>query len=205
VLVEPFASESPHALAAALTLAGCGPGRTGVDEIVPAACSVLVRVHEFAALAEIAAVLDGLPPVGDAPIGAAARWPEVEILTHYDGPDLAVVSEATGLSVEEVIARHVAARYTVGFIGFAPGFAYLVGGDPALRVPRRAGPRPAVPAGSVGLADEYTGVYPRRSPGGWQLIGRTDQIVFDLAADPPCPFTPGVRVRFVAADRPRTG
>ena len=87
----------------------------------------------------------------------------------------------------------------MAFCGFAPGFAYLAGGDPALRVPRRRSPRTAVPAGSVGLAGEFTGVYPRQMPGGWQLIGRTDAVLWDLDRDPPALLPPGTRVRFVPA------
>jgi KipI family sensor histidine kinase inhibitor len=97
----------------------------------------------------------------------------------YDGPDLKAVAALTGLSVAEVVAAHTATPWRVGFGGFAPGFAYLVGGDPRLEVPRRPEPRPSVPAGAVGLAGRYSGVYPRSSPGGWQLIGHTDAVLFD--------------------------
>ena len=93
---------------------------------------------------------------------------------RYDGPDLDDVAALTGLSRAEVVAAHTGTPWRVAFGGFAPGFAYLVGGDPRLRVPRRDRPRPSVPAGSVGLAGEFSGVYPRSSPGGWQLLGTTD-------------------------------
>ncbi len=128
----------------------------------------------------------GLPTPGD----------EVVIPVIYDGPDLAEVAELAGMTEDQVVAAHAGWTWTVGFGGFAPGFAYLVGGDPRLRVPRRATPRASVPAGSVGLAGEFTGVYPRSSPGGWQLIGRTDVELFDVDRDPPALLQPGHRVRF---------
>ena len=105
----------------------------------------------------------------------------------------------TGLTGAEVVRRHAGREWTVAFCGFAPGFAYLTGGDPALRVPRRDTPRTAVPAGSVGLADGFSGAYPRRMPGGWQLIGRTDAVLWDLDRQPPALLPPGTRVRFVPA------
>jgi KipI family sensor histidine kinase inhibitor len=129
--------------------------------------------------------------------GAAVPGTDVEIAVTYDGPDLEAVSTETGLSPEEVVTRHSGAEYLVAFIGFAPGFAYLVGGDGRLTVPRRAEPRERVPAGSVGIAGPYTGIYPRESPGGWQLLGRTDTVMFDPRRDPPACLAPGDRVRLV--------
>jgi KipI family sensor histidine kinase inhibitor len=129
--------------------------------------------------------------------GTAVPGTEVEIAVTYDGPDLADVAEQTGLSPEEVVARHARADYLVAFIGFAPGFAYLVGGDERLAVPRRAEPRERVAAGSVGIAGPYTGIYPREGPGGWQLLGRTDMVMFDPKRDPPACLAPGDRVRLV--------
>jgi KipI family sensor histidine kinase inhibitor len=129
--------------------------------------------------------------------GTAVPGTAVEITVTYDGPDLAAVAAEVGLSPEEVVARHAAADYLVGFIGFAPGFAYLVGGDPSLAVPRRAEPRERVPAGSVAIAGPYTGIYPRESPGGWQLLGRTDAVMFDPTRDPPACLAPGDHVRLV--------
>jgi hypothetical protein len=102
----------------------------------------------------------------------------------------------TGLSVEEVIRRHTDSEFTVAFCGFAPGFGYLVGGDPALQVPRRQSPRTKIPAGSVALAGAFSGVYPQASPGGWQIIGTTPEKMWDLSRDPPALFQPGYRVRF---------
>nr|WP_281376947.1 5-oxoprolinase subunit PxpB [Deinobacterium chartae] len=114
-----------------------------------------------------------------------------------DGPDLAFVAEHCGLSEHEVVERHTAPIYRVHLIGFAPGFPYLGGLDPRLEVPRRAVPRPHVPAGSVGLAGQQTGVYSLETPGGWQLIGRTHQVLFDPRRDPPALLRAGDRLRFV--------
>lgn len=128
---------------------------------------------------------------------AADAGDEIEISVVYDGPDLTDVASHTGLPEDEVVAAHTGTPWTVAFGGFAPGFAYLVGGDERLVVPRRESPRASVPAGSVGLAGEFSGVYPRSSPGGWQLIGRTDADMFDVDRDPPALLAPGARVRFV--------
>ena len=115
----------------------------------------------------------------------------------YDGPDLHDVAARTGLTTAEVVAAHTALPWRVAFGGFAPGFAYLVGGDPRLVVPRRDHPRPTVPAGAVGLAGEFSGIYPRSSPGGWQLLGTTDVVLWDVDRDPPALLTPGTTVHFV--------
>lgn len=144
-------------------------------------------------------------PAGEsAPDAAAAAAPGagvtddcVEIPVRYDGPDLLEVGELTGLGPAGVVAAHTGRVWTVAFCGFMPGFGYLVGGDPRLRVPRRNSARTRVPAGSVGLAGEYSGVYPRESPGGWQLIGRTTMPIFDLSWESPALLRPGRRVRFV--------
>ena len=132
-------------------------------------------------------------------ITAAVDVEEIEIPVTYDGDDLADVASHTGLSEDEIVAAHTGTPWTVAFGGFAPGFAYLVGGDERLVVPRRDSPRTSVPAGSVGLAGEFSGVYPRSSPGGWQLIGHTDAVMFDVDRDPPALLAPGARVRFQQA------
>jgi KipI family sensor histidine kinase inhibitor len=149
---------------------------------------------------------DGEPPelieLAEAALGDDQTVPtgaSVEIPVRYDGPDLDEVARLTALSPEEVAARHVGAEYVVGFVGFAPGFAYLLGGDEQLRVERRAEPRERVPAGSVALAGPYSGIYPRESPGGWQLVGSTTTVLFDATRDPPALLVPGDRVRFVPA------
>ncbi|SDP24760.1 sensor histidine kinase inhibitor, KipI family [Pedococcus dokdonensis] len=123
----------------------------------------------------------------------------VEVVVRYDGPDLDEVAELTGLSRAEVVAAHTGRPWRVGFAGFAPGFAYLVDGDPRLDVPRRETPRTRVPSGSVGLAGAFSGVYPRSSPGGWQLIGHTEQVLWDLDRDPPALLRPGLVVQFTDA------
>ncbi|GAA4877373.1 allophanate hydrolase subunit 1 [Saccharopolyspora cebuensis] len=120
----------------------------------------------------------------------------VRVPVVYDGADLADVAELTGLTAREVVDRHTAAEWTVAFGGFAPGFGYLAGGPAELAVPRRAESRTKVPAGAVGLAGEFSGIYPRESPGGWQLIGRTDLVIWQVDRDPPALLRPGVRVRF---------
>lgn len=120
----------------------------------------------------------------------------IEIEVRYDGADLEVVAQHAGLSVAQVIQAHSQAQWTVAFCGFAPGFAYLTGGPPELQVPRHATPRKQVPAGAVGLAGEFTGIYPRSSPGGWQLIGRTDAVLWDLQRQTPALLQPGQAVRF---------
>lgn len=140
---------------------------------------------------DVARALPGARPPG--PV-----HPEVVVPAVYDGPDLAEVAALTGMSEEAVVAAHTGTPWRVAFGGFAPGFAYLVGGDPRLRVPRRTQPRTTVPAGSVGLAGEFSGIYPRSSPGGWQLIGRTDLVLWDVERDPPALLAAGLAVRFEA-------
>ena len=159
----------------------------GVVELVPAARTVLVVGDPLPDLA---------PLLADLEVAAEPAGPEVEIPVTYDGPDLAEVAGLTGLAEAAVVRRHAGAVYTVAFCGFAPGFGYLTGLPAELQVPRRATPRTAVPAGAVGIAGEYAGVYPRRSPGGWQLLGRTDAVLWDADRDPPALLAPGTRVRF---------
>ncbi|GAA4486795.1 urea amidolyase family protein [Microbacterium panaciterrae] len=172
----------------------------GVVELVPAARTVLVRYEPArTSAAALSARLRSWP----APEQAATAQGEVRIPVRYDGEDLPAMAELLGVSADELGARHRAARWRVAFSGFAPGFGYLVGSDPLFDVPRRATPRTRVPAGSVGLAGTFTGVYPRESPGGWQLIGRTDAVVWDADRDPPALLAPGRGVRFTLAARPR--
>ena len=123
----------------------------------------------------------------------------ITIPVTYDGPDLPLVAELAGLSIDETVALHSQPLYTVAFIGFAPGFAYLVGGKDRLQPPRRSEPRTRVPAGSVALAGPYSGVYPREGPGGWQLLGRTSFVLFDPTRPRPASLAPGDRVRFAPA------
>jgi KipI family sensor histidine kinase inhibitor len=132
---------------------------------------------------------------------AAVRGREVVVEVAYDGPDLEAVARHCKLDVDEVVRRHTAGAWAVAFAGFAPGFAYLSGGDARLEVPRLDRPRPRVEAGSVGLAGRFSGIYPRPSPGGWRLIGRTDAPLWDLARDDPALLHPGDSVRFVEVGR----
>jgi KipI family sensor histidine kinase inhibitor len=121
----------------------------------------------------------------------------VEIQVRYEGPDLAEVAAITGLTTAEVIAAHTGQPWRCAFAGFAPGFCYLTGGDPRLDVPRRHESRTSVPAGSVALAGGFSAVYPRESPGGWQLIGSTDAVLWDVDRQPPALLQSGGWVRFV--------
>ena len=123
----------------------------------------------------------------------------VDVPVVYDGADLDEVAAEARMTPSEVAHTHAHGRYTVRFCGFSPGFAYLDGLDPRLHLPRRATPRTAVPAGSVAIAGEFTGVYPQPSPGGWRLLGRTDAPLWDMTRDPPALLVPGTRVRFVPA------
>ncbi len=173
-------------------------GATEVGGLVVGARTVLVRLAPGGDPAKVGAAL--LELAGGTSGGAGTGSARVtEVRVHYDGPDLDAVAAATGLSREEVVGAHCARPWRVGFGGFAPGFAYLVDGDPRLTVPRRDDPRTAVPAGAVALAAGFSAVYPSTSPGGWQLIGRTAARVWDVDRDPPALFAPGDVVRFVDA------
>ncbi|WP_225094746.1 allophanate hydrolase subunit 1 [Streptomyces sp. CoH27] len=136
----------------------------------------------------------------DVPSRAADDSGAVEIPVRYDGPDLPHVAALWGVAVEEVAVRHSAYTYRVAFCGFAPGFGYLTGLPTELHLPRRDTPRTRVPAGAVALAGPYSAVYPRATPGGWQLIGTMPDPapLWDLSRDEPALLTPGTRVRFVA-------
>ena len=191
VLVELDSLTAAHALSASILAAGL----PGVLDVVPAARTVLVTVHRADQLSQVVTRLQQLAREP----GAAAPEPDaVRIPVVYDGEDLAEVARLTSLSTAEVVARHTAATYTVDFVGFAPGFAYLSGLDQDLHVPRLDSPRTAVPAGAVAIAGRYSAVYPRTSPGGWQLIGHTDTPVFDVDAQPPAMLHAGMQVRFEA-------
>ncbi|MDT5103415.1 MAG: hypothetical protein QOI25_928 [Mycobacterium sp.] len=173
----------------------------GVLDIVPASRTVLLKLagprYQEPTRQRLGKLRVEHVAVDDitAPIDQRA---DMEIDVTYDGADLEEVARLSGLTPDEVVAAHTATPLRVGFGGFAPGFAYLVGGDERLNVPRRAEPRTRVPAGSVGLAGEFSGVYPRESPGGWQLIGRTDAVLWDVDRDPPALLTPGTWVQFRA-------
>ena len=166
----------------------------GVVDIVPAGRTVLVVVDPARTdLARVErAVRSARPRHGRAAIGDL-----VEIPVHYDGEDLDDVGSLLGCDPAEVIRLHTSEEWTVAFCGFAPGFGYLTGASYQWDISRRPSPRTSVPQGAVALAGEFTGIYPRASPGGWQLIGHTDVAVFDLDRDPPALLRPGTRVRFI--------
>ena len=173
-------------------------GLPGVVELVPAARTVLISFDPRRTGADsLEEAIRGLERT-DSSTGEAR---EVTIDVRYDGQDLAEVAELLSVSPAEVIARHQAATWQVAFAGFAPGFGYLAGDDELFDVPRRSSPRTRVTIGAVALAGEFTGVYPRSSPGGWQLIGRTEARLWDLDRQPPALFVPGTIVRFVEAER----
>lgn len=176
----------------------------GVVDVVPGAETVLVTCAEPAALTAVRDAIErsAIRPDIVAGEGAAGSAPEVTIPVRYDGDDLDAVAAATGLTVDDVIARHSAAIYVAAFCGFSPGFAYLRGLPAELALPRRATPRTRVPHGSVAIAAEYTAIYPRTSPGGWHLLGTTDAELFDPARTQPALIQPGSRVRFTAARSP---
>ena len=179
-------------------LVGSGdPPWTAVVDVVPAARTLLLVTAAGTDPSSLAQAVRDAAADTDATAPLAADGPTVTVPVRYDGPDLADVARLTGLTPDEVVAAHTRTRWRVGFGGFAPGFAYLVGGDPRLAVARRRSPRATVPAGSVGLADEFSGIYPRASPGGWQLIGSTDLVLWDDRRDPPALLRPGTVVRFV--------
>jgi len=160
-------------------------------EVVPAAASVL-----FDGVADVPALeraLAGWSPAAGVPAGEL-----VELGVRYDGPDLAAVAERWGVDVDAAVERHTSIEYVAEFCGFAPGFTYLRGLPEELAVPRLDSPRSRVPAGSVGLAGGWCGVYPRSSPGGWRILGTTDAVLWDQDRDPPALLPPGTRVRFVA-------
>lgn len=166
-------------------------GLEGVEELVPAARTVLVK-------GALPLVREALASV-DLTHAPETRSREVTILVTYDGPDLGLVAETAGISPDEVVELHTGATYEVAFCGFAPGFGYLTGLPKILQQPRLDSPRTKVPAGSVGIAGEFTAAYPRSTPGGWRLIGRTEITLFDPTAETPALLAPGDQVRFVVA------
>ena len=189
LLVDVDDLETVHRLTAGLRSAAL----PGVVDIVPGYSTVLLTGDP--ARLDLPRLARDLPSLELRP-AESVTGRLVEIGVRYDGEDLDEVCELTGLAAEEVVGLHTAPDYVVAFLGFSPGFPYLVGLDEALHVPRRATPRTSVPAGSVGLAGDQTGVYPTASPGGWRLIGRTDVVLFDINRNPPALLAPGDKVRF---------
>ena len=176
----------------------------GVLDMLPAACTIMVVAQAPSdlaglrhALAQLAADVD---PGQDA--DGAALHREVAIPVRYNGPDLDDAAHHAGLSRAELISLHSSTLWRCEYVGFAPGFGYLVSDEVYLDIPRRTQSRTSVPPGSVALAGGYTAVYPQSSPGGWQLIGTTDMAMWDLATEPPAPIEPDTMVRFVNLDSP---
>jgi KipI family sensor histidine kinase inhibitor len=163
----------------------------GQCDLVPAARTVLVVLDHRPTDLDLAVLrrLSPETPEDDAVVRT------VELPVVFDGPDLGEVADLVGRPVPALVAALTALELTVAFGGFAPGFGYLSGLPEELHVPRRSTPRTRVPAGSVGLAGPFAGAYPRESPGGWQLVGRTDAVLFDVDRDPPALLAPGTRVR----------
>ena len=184
LLIELPDNRLVHA-AAALVRARYGEA---LAEVVPGHQTLLLVWHERPVRVE----LDGLEAAGH-----SARAP-VRIAVCYDGADLEAVASALGVSAEAVVAQHAGAQYTVAFMGFAPGFPYLIceRSSPLLELPRRATPRTRVPAGSVAVTAGYCGIYPQDSPGGWNLLGHTDLCLFDARREQPALLEPGMSVRF---------
>jgi len=173
--------------------------RPGLGEAVPGYATLLVHYNP---LYFTYAELLGLVQRGLSLAAQMATAPprRVDIPVRYGGehgPDLEFVAQHCGLSPEEVIRRHSQVEYVVYFLGFTPGFPYLGGLDPSIAAPRLESPRLRIPAGSVGIAANQTGVYPLESPGGWRIIGRTDVPLFNPFHLPPALLAPGDGVRFI--------
>jgi KipI family sensor histidine kinase inhibitor len=200
VLVELDSVDEAAALHARLT-APTGATVHGLVETMPGLRTVLIRFDP--ALTDRTRLGQRLAEVWSEPAvtsEVADRTDETVCLrVDYTGPDLDDVARHTGLTPAEVVAIHQARHYRIVLIGLAPGFYFLAGGDPRLRVPRRSSPRVDVPKGAVGLAGELTGIYPRTGPGGWQLIGRVVEELWHPTRLPAALLTPGTSIRFTAA------
>src|SRR5665213_3164899 len=181
VVIDVTSMEEAHAVAASID----GTASAGLEDVIVGYRSVTVvadpTVTDLTRLAETLASVASLAP-GVARLSAGKL---VEIPVNLDGSDLDEVARLAGMSPRRVVDLLTGTDLQVAFVGFAPGFAYLVGLDPDLAaVPRRPTPRPAVPAGSVALAGGFAGIYPQSSPGGWHLVGRTNKRMFDPATPP---------------------
>lgn len=166
----------------------------GLIDAVPGATTLLV-VTATSDGSTLAAVLRRANQLASTPTTPECQ-PTIRLQVRYDGPDLDEVAARCQLSTGELIRRHSGRIYTAAFLGLVPGFAYLTGLDPALRLPRRDSPRTAVPPGSVAIASDYTGVYPHACPGGWHLLGTTTRCLWNLEWDMPALLTPGTPVTF---------
>lgn len=200
--VELQLNRQVHALAARVSAAR----PPWLRDIVPAYAALALHIDPTHPLAGDRFALDlvhdflATLPVEELHAPGCGVVASLEIPVCHDpacAPDLDAVASRAGLARDALIARHCAPEYTVGMIGFAPGFPYLLGLDPALATPRHATPRTRVPAGSVGIGGSQTGIYPAGSPGGWQIIGRTPTVLFDPHRAAPSLLQPGQRLRFV--------
>ena len=195
--IEPEVNDRVYAFAASVTSAGIA----GVEELVPTYRSLLVNydLHKVT-YEDLAVRLEDLTQAAEGPADTGSRGSViVHIPVAYGGeygPDLEDVGDHNGLSSQEVIDIHSGTGYRVFMLGFAPGFPYLGGMDERIACPRLQTPRVRVPAGSVGIAESQTGVYPNDSPGGWRIIGRTPVKLFDPNAEPPAAILPGSKVVF---------
>jgi KipI family sensor histidine kinase inhibitor len=170
----------------------------GVVDVVPAARTLLVVTDpDVTSLSSVAHAIEHAEPRQDRLDSSEL----LEIPVTYDGEDLDEAARLLGCDAAELVRRHTASQWTVAFCGFMPGFGYLVSKEWLAQVPRRSSPRKKVPSGSVALAGEFSGVYPRESPGGWQLIGRSKLTMFDPFRDPAALLRPGGRVKFIDAGR----
>ncbi|NQW92008.1 allophanate hydrolase subunit 1 [Curtobacterium sp. VKM Ac-2861] len=170
----------------------------GLTEVVSGARTLLLRYDPATTdAARLRSALERVVPSADADAASAADPLVIPVV--YDGEDLDQVVALTGMRRDRVIAWHTGQLWTSAFCGFAPGFSYLTGTEPSLDLPRRSTSRTVVPSGAVALAGEFSAVYPRASPGGWQLIGRTDVPMWSLDREPPALAPAGTRVRFVDA------
>ncbi|WP_327148995.1 5-oxoprolinase subunit B family protein [Nocardia sp. NBC_01329] len=178
----------------------------GVVDFLPAAETVLITLDSVGSAARVRRgleqiVADVSATERDVSRGTFTTTTEpLQIPVRYDGPDLECVADMLDMRPEQVISAHTAAVWHCAFVGFAPGFGYLTAADWQSKVVRRSAARTRIPAGSVGLADSYTAVYPRETPGGWQLIGTTDLTMWDTGREPPALVRAGARVRFVDVD-----
>lgn len=195
--IDPEVNARVMALYAALEAARAEGALPGVRETVPTFRSLAVHYDPLRiSRNEVEAALAPYVAAAEPEARVGRTWVLPSCYEGEHAPDLAEVAERTGLSPAEVVAIHAGATYPVYILGFVPGFAYLGGVPEQLRLPRRTSPRTAVPAGSVAIAGEMTGVYPLESPGGWHLLGRCPVPMFEAARDPAVFLSPGDRVRF---------
>lgn len=170
----------------------------GIVDLVPASQTLLIMLDTTRLTPKDVAKRLASCDLSEAPDNVGETATCIEVPVRYDGPDLSSLAATLDCSAEELVRRHTSTEWTAAFGGFAPGFIYLVAENPLPPIPRLDSPRPSIPAGSVGLAGEFSGVYPQSSPGGWQLIGSTEaQMWAPERTDRPALITPGDRVRFV--------